>query len=193
MPRSAPPFSNLAAHAYKVILMDPPWSFITYSDAGKERSADRHYVCMTLEEIAALPVGDLAADDCALFLWTTGGFLPAALDLLKGWGFTYKAFCPWVKMTKDGSMPAMGMGYIMRDCVEPCLLATRGKPKRLSRGERNVILAPRREHSRKPDEMYTKIEALYDGPYVELFARTTRPGWASWGNQKNKFDKSLVA
>jgi N6-adenosine-specific RNA methylase IME4 len=128
--------------------------------------------------IASLPVGALAARDCALFLWTIDSHFAVALAVGRAWGFEYKtrAF-EWFKG------PKIGMGYWTRKQTESCLLFTRGKPRRLGKGVRQVIEAPRREHSRKPDETYDRIEALVGGPYVELFARSRRPGWHAWGNE----------
>lgn len=173
---------------YGAILADPPWKFETWSEKGKGRSPERHYECLSVAEIMALPVADLAASDCVLFLWTTWPHLPNALETIKAWGFSYKtdAFL-WVKM-KNGA-PSIGTGYWTRANSECCLLATRGKPKRRKRDVPQVILEPRREHSRKPESARERIERLVDGPYVELFARSQRPGWDAWGNQINHFKK----
>lgn len=181
------PFEGLERGHYAVIMADPPWRFLTYSARGRRKSADRHYNCMTLDDLKALPVAELAAPNCALFFWHTASNLRThALPVLDAWGFTYKTMGPWTKLTADGK-PHFGTGYIMRNAWEPFIVATRGKPKRISRSERDVILARRREHSRKPDEIYPKIEALYAGPYLELFSRTDRPGWTSWGDQTGVF------
>ena len=175
--------SPLAQH-YGVILADPPWTFATYSRKGKGRSAEAHYDCMSLADIKALPVGDWAAADCALFLWITDPSLPQALEVIEAWGFVYKTVAfTWAKTTKDGAGFPIGCGYWTRANPEQCLLATRGRPQRLSRAVPQLILAPRREHSRKPDEVYERIEVLVAGPYLELFARDQRIGWDSWGNE----------
>lgn len=191
----------MPAGQFKAILADPPWAFRTYSggDATPHRSQDDHYPTMSLADMKALPVGRLAARDCALFMWVIGSHLDAALELAAAWGFSLKtdAFY-WMKerlhgadqidlFTNDVPEPRMGMGYWTRKQVEPCWLFTRGKPARLSKGVKQVILAPRREHSRKPNEQYDRIEALVDGPYLELFARQCRPGWHAWGNETDKF------
>lgn len=154
---------------------------------------------MTLAEMAALPVGAAAAKDCALFMWVVGSHLTEAIELAAAWGFTFKtdAFY-WVKQrlieadqadlfTGDLPEPRMGFGYWTRKQVEPCWLFTRGAPARLNKGVRQVILEPRREHSRKPDVARDRIEALVGGPYLEMFARSTRPGWSAWGNEVEKF------
>jgi N6-adenosine-specific RNA methylase IME4 len=167
---------------YGAIYADPPWAFASYSHKGKGRSPEAHYDCMGLDAIKAVPVADWAAPDCALFLWATDPSLPQALEVISAWGFVYKTVAfTWVKTTKDGSGFPIGCGYWTRANPETCLLATRGRPQRLSRSVRQLLFAPRREHSRKPDEGYTCIEALVSGPYLEMFARSRRQRWESWG------------
>jgi N6-adenosine-specific RNA methylase IME4 len=154
---------------------------------------------MDLAELKALPVGDIAAPDCALFMWVVGSHLEESIGLARAWGFTFKtdAFY-WAKQrligadqidlfTGDIAEPRMGFGYWTRKQVEPCWLFTRGAPKRVSKGIRQLIVEPRREHSRKPDAQYDRIEALVGGPRLELFARRARPGWDCWGNETDKF------
>jgi N6-adenosine-specific RNA methylase IME4 len=168
---------------YQAIYADPPWTFATYSHKGKGRSAEAHYSCMSLAEIKALPVADWAAPDCALFLWISNPSLPQALEVIQAWGFQFKTVAfTWAKTTTTGKWH-MGCGYWSRANAEQCLLATRGKPKRLSASVHSLIVSPKREHSRKPDETYDRIEALVTGPYLEMFARQRRPGWDCWGNQ----------
>lgn len=182
------------AGKYGAILADPPWSFQAWSGSHlPSRAADAHYRTMDMDAIAALPVADLAADDCALFCWVCWPTLPDALRVIEAWGFTYKT-CGfnWIKgnslpLFPDDFRARMGLGYWTRANSEVCLLATRGKPKRLDAGVRQVIQAPLREHSRKPDETHARIERLVAGPYIELFARETRPGWDAWGNETGKF------
>jgi len=151
---------------------------------------------MPIEEICALPIASLAADNCALFLWITWPNLLDALSIITAWGFEYKtcAFA-WMKahagqleLFQDGIDDQMGLGYWTRANSEVCLLATRGKPKRINADVRQAIIAPRREHSRKPDCIHERIERLVEGPYLELFARMQRQGWTSWGNEVNKFN-----
>lgn len=183
------------------ILADPPWSFLTY---GKKRTiphraAEEHYQTMTAQELQAMPVADVAARDCALFMWIVDSHLDEALDLGRAWGFSFKTMALiWLKREPlDERQPGfflplphaadISMGYWTRKQAEVCLLFTRGKPRRLSRAVRQVIEAPRREHSRKPDETFDRVEALVGGPYLELFAREARPGWTAWGNQTTKF------
>jgi N6-adenosine-specific RNA methylase IME4 len=168
---------------YRAILADPPWKFATYSTKGMGRSAEAHYDCMTLSDIAELPVREWAAEDSVLFLWTTDPLLQQALSIVSAWGFTYKTIgFVWAKSRKDHTSVSdqdhpIGTGYWARGNPELCLLATRGKPKRLSKSVRKLIVAPRREHSRKPDEIYSRIEALCEGPYLEMFSRFPRNGW----------------
>lgn len=180
--------SPRAAH-YKVVYADPPWTFATYSRKGKGRSAEAYYDCMSLDEIKALPVADWAADDCVLLLWTTDPLLPTAFEVIRAWGFTYKTVgFYWAKLNKFADPTSYressfftGLGFWTRANPELCLLATRGHPHRRQANVRKLIVAPRREHSRKPDEAHQRIEALCEGPYLEMFARSAQPGWDSWG------------
>lgn len=191
------PFAELPKGHFKAIYADPPWSFRAWSkDTGNGRSAESHYGTMTMADIAALPVSELAADDCALFCWVCWPSLPEALDVITSWGFTYKtcgfdwakAHAGQLEMFRDDIAGQVGMGYWTRANSEPCLLATRGSPKRLNADVRQAIIEPRREHSRKPSCVYDRIERLVEGPYLELFSRTSRPGWTMWGNQVGKFE-----
>lgn len=192
---SSPPQSE-----YRVIYADPPWSFATYSDKGKGRSAQAHYDCLGMDDLCKIPVREWAARNCALFLWTTDPLLPQALKLIEAWGFTYKTIgFYWAKLNRSAPRKRFaekdfftGLGFWTRANVEQCLLATRGKPKREAKDVRRLVIAPRREHSRKPEEVYGRIERLLGGPYLELFARGTRPGWDSWGDQSGLFDTGPV-
>jgi N6-adenosine-specific RNA methylase IME4 len=172
---------------YGAILADPPWKFAVYSARGEGRSASQHYATEGHDTLASIPVGEWAADDCALFMWATDPMLPQALELMRAWGFTYKTVgFYWTKRNADGS-PFTGMGYWTRANPEQCLLGTRGHPERLHKDVRRWIDSPRREHSRKPDEIYDRIERLVGGPYLEIFARQTKAGWDAWGNEAGKF------
>ncbi len=184
------PFAGLVPASYGVIMADPPWAFRLFSDKGDRKSPQAHYRCMGLDAIKALPVRDLAAPDCALLLWATWAMLPDAMATLAAWGFAYKTGEPWAKQSSTGRGWAFGTGYIFRNASEPLLVGTRGRPPVLSRGVRGLIVAPVREHSRKPDEVYTQAERLYPGPRVELFARQRRPGWDCWGNETDKFEEA---
>lgn len=181
---------------YGAILADPPWHFKVWSAKGTGRSAEQHYAVMDDDALIALPVGDLAAEDCVLFLWATWPHLPLALQLIEGWGFVYKTGgFDWMKadirqadMFRNDADVQIGLGHWTRANTEPCLLATKGKPKRLDAGVPMGIIEPRRQHSRKPDCIHERIERLVAGPYVELWARqSTRPGWSFWGDQTDKF------
>jgi N6-adenosine-specific RNA methylase IME4 len=172
---------------FGVVYADPPWNFRTRSPKGTGRSPEGrgHYRTMGLDAIRSLPVGEVAADDSVCILWTTNEQLANAQAVLAAWGFAYKTLAfVWAKTTVAGALPGpIGLGFWTRSGAEVALLGTRGRPRRLSRGVRQVILGPRREHSRKPDEAYDRIEALVGGPYLELFARERRPGWHAWGDQ----------
>ncbi len=177
------------ANKYGAIYLDPPWAFETFS--GKQvtahRSVEDHYATMPLHRIASLPVPELAARNCAVFMWVVDSHLDAGLLLFKIWGLAYKTrVFTWVKTTQDGT-PRIGMGYWSRKQTEICLLATQGSPKRLDKGVRELHMEERREHSRKPDEFRRRIERLVAGPYLEMFARQRRPGWDAWGNEVDKF------
>ncbi len=193
LPASSP-FRGYRRNHFSVIAMDCPWTFLTRSAKGKGRSAEKHYACMSLDEIKQLPVAQLAAPDCMLFFWVTDPFLKIGLDVIAALGFEYKTIgFTWAKQNRAGSGFFTGMGYYTRANPEQCLLATRGAPKRIAKDVRQLIIAPRREHSRKPDEAYERMRRLMDGPAIELFARTERPGWAVWGNETQKFNQGDTA
>ncbi len=173
---------------YQVILVDPPCSFKNYSKKGESRNVNRHYDVLSLAEIKQLPVSNLADDNCVLFMWATGPLLDKAFDVISAWDFTYKTMgFVWVKQNKKSPNLFMGGGYWTRSNAEICLLATRGKPKRINADVMQPIISPRREHSRKPDEIRERIERLLDGPYVELFARSESKTWDTWGNDTDHF------
>jgi N6-adenosine-specific RNA methylase IME4 len=181
---------------YGVIYADPPWSFRNWSAKGTGRNAVSHYDCLGFETLAALPIGSLAAENCALFLWATDPLLPRAFDLIQAWGFEYKTVAfYWVKLNtaaKHDSDYFTGLGYWTRANPEQCLLATRGKPPRKAKDVRRLVVERRREHSRKPDCVRERIERLVAGPYLELFARETKEGWDCWGDQVALFDNGAV-
>lgn len=185
---------------FSCIVADPPWNFRTYSRKGEGRGAVQHYPCMSLDDLGALPVEKAAARDAHLFMWTTGPMLPQAFTLLAAWGFKYSAVAfVWVKLNKTvdarqlrfvpllGAECFVGLGHTTRQNAEFVLLGRRGKPTRNSRAIRQIIVSPRREHSRKPDEALERIEAYCDGPRLEMFARSERVGWTAWGNETSKF------
>lgn len=196
------PFGDLPRGQYGAIYADPPWHFQSWTtprwNGGRQFQSPAKappYDALNLDEIEALPVGDLAAPDCALFAWGIWVMLPQILRVIEAWGFNYKTCAfNWIKadlsqmdMLAESESGQLGLGYWVRQNSEFCLLATRGAPTRLHRNVRQGIIEPRREHSRKPDCVPGRIERLVAGPYVELFARTARPGWDCWGNEVGKF------
>lgn len=170
---------------YNIIYADPPWQFKVYSSKGLGRSAESHYPTMSLEEIKRLPVGELAANDCALFMWTTVPLLQECFSIMKAWGFDYKTIAfIWIKQNKRTDSLFWGMGYWTRANAELCMLATKGHPKRQSARVHQVIISHIQEHSKKPEEARDRIVQLIgDLPRVELFARTKSDGWDVWGNE----------
>jgi N6-adenosine-specific RNA methylase IME4 len=169
---------------FGAIYADPAWKFESWGEDGQDRAAANHYTLTTLDDMKAMPVEALAADDCVLFMWVSDPMLPHALELIAAWGFTFKTVAfTWVKASKTGETEHLGNGYWTRANPEMCLLATRGKPQRLNMDVRQLLVAPLQEHSRKPDEAYERIERLVAGPYLELFARRPREHWMSWGNE----------
>lgn len=196
------PFTGLPRASAGAILADPPWHFQSWTNGrwkgdGKIFAPQKapEYHTMSVEQIAALPVGDLAARDCALFCWGIWVMLPQVLSVIEAWGFTYKTCAfNWIKadiqqidMFREDSSGQLGLGYWVRQNSEFCLLATRGTPQRLNADVRQGIIERRRQHSRKPTCVYERIERLVGGPYLEIFARTQRPGWTAWGNEVGKF------
>ena len=169
---------------YNIIYADPPWSFKTYSNKGKEKkSADNHYNCMSIQDIYNLPVGEIAAENCVLFLWVTMPMLQDGLETIKRWGFTYKTCAfNWVKKNKKSDSFFWGLGYWTRSNSEICLLATKGNPKRISKSVHQVCDARIMQHSKKPDEIRNRIVQLMgDIPRIELFAREKAEGWDVMG------------
>ena len=200
---------------FRLIAADPPWQFATFSSKGRDRCPDgpltrnqsrqnspaRHYDTMPLQDIKDMPVSDVAADDCLLLMWAVDPMIPQALDVGRCWGFEFKTVgFYWAKERRTTSKRGaafddenkrrfpMGTGYWTRANPESCLLFTRGSPKRLATDVRKLIVAPRREHSRKPDEFYSEAARLVAGPRLELFAREPREGWTVWGNETAKFE-----
>ena len=192
MPVNAWPFGALRPLSYDVIMADPPWTFALYSDRGKAKSPQGQYECMSTDAIAALPVGHLARGDAWLWLWATYPMLPQAFEVMAAWGFSYVTGGPWIKRGASGKL-AMGTGYVLRSCSEIFLLGRFGNPQTFSRSIRNVIEAPQREHSRKPDEAYAMAESLFgEGRRLDLFSRESRPGWDAFGLESGKFDRSAA-
>jgi N6-adenosine-specific RNA methylase IME4 len=182
-------FGNLVPFRYGVILIDPMWDFKNYSAKGEAKNPNQHYACESVEDMAVnFPVGHLAAPDCAMFMWATAPMLDQGLWLMKQYGFTFKSAAAWAKQSSTGNKWAFGPGYTFRSACEFILLGTIGSPKVISHSVRNLIVAPVREHSRKPDDLHRMAEAMYAGPRCEIFGRESRDGWEAWGNQADKFD-----
>lgn len=170
---------------YQVIYADTPWAYRVWSKKGNGRSAESHYPTMSIEEIADLPVNELADENCALFLWVTFPLLKEIWKVIDAWGFTYKSVAfVWIKQNKKADSLFWGMGYWTRANAEICILATKGSPKRYSKRVHQVIVSHIEEHSKKPEEARRRIEQLMgDVPRIELFARRETPGWDVWGNE----------
>ncbi len=187
------PFGALEPQAYSLIMIDCAWHFETRSKAGEEKSPQAKYRTMTLDGIAALPVADLACENCLLWMWATAPMLDVQMDIMKGWGFRFSTSGVWVKTTTTGKL-AFGTGYVFRNSHEIVLIGTRGEPKAVSKSIRSTIMAPVREHSRKPDEAYEAARALVPyGRAADVYSRESRQGWESFGDQAGMFDEQLVA
>lgn len=183
------PFAGLKMNHYQVLLVDPPWRFKTWSETNQTKAPGRHYNIMSLDDIKALPVATLAASDCALVIWACAPTLDQAFSVMSAWGFKFKTAGAWAKQSSTGAKWAFGTGYLLRSAAEFYLIGTVGKPKTAVKNVRNLIAAPVREHSRKPNQMRRDLERMFpDVPRAELFARTTAPGWDSWGNQTERFE-----
>lgn len=181
---------EMPSKKYRIIYADPPWNFENWSEKGEDRNVKNHYSCMSMKDIAALPVGDMAEDDALLFLWVTDPLMDQQIAIMQGWGFTYKTVAfTWVKLNANTPGYFMGMGYYTRSNPEMVLLGRRGTPGRPVVGNiRQLVVEPRREHSRKPDIIRDNIDAMYPtGDRIELFARSRARGWDAWGNQVDKF------
>ncbi len=172
---------------FSTIYADPPWRF--QNRTGKmapEHQRLLRYPTMTLEEILELPVNRLAASEAHLYLWVPNALIAEGLEVMKRWGFTYKTNLVWYKIRKDGGPDGRGVGFYFRNVTELILFGVRGSMRTLQPGRTQVNLVPKRkrEHSRKPDEIYNLIEECSPGPYLELFARHPRKGWGQWGNEE---------
>jgi N6-adenosine-specific RNA methylase IME4 len=182
------PFGDLQPHSYDLIMADPAWHFKTFSEEGEAKAPQAQYRTMLLDDIKALPVLDLAAPDCVLWLWAVNPMLPQAIDVLTAWGFEFKTAGTWIKTTVHGKV-AFGTGYILRSSNEPFLIGTRGKPV-TSRSVRSGFMGLAREHSRKPEEAYVNAEKLMPkARRLELFSRTNRLGWDYFGDEVGKFNE----
>ncbi len=184
------PFDSLTGNSFRTVLADPPWQFANRTGkVAPEHKRLSRYDTMSLERIMALPVGGLTANPAHLYLWVPNALLPEGLAVMTAWGFAYKSNIVWHKVRKDGGSDGRGVGFYFRNVTEIVLFGVKGKSARtLAPGRRqvNLIATRKREHSRKPDELYEIIEACSPGPYLELFARGTRATWTSWGHQADE-------
>lgn len=168
--------SQMTGHTsrYATLLADPPWDI--QQRGGGCIGAEEHYDLMSASDIAALPVGRLVAPDAHLWLWVTNASLWAGKQVMEAWGFSYRSILTWIK-------PKLGLGRYLRNQTEHVLLGVRGRAPIQFRAQGSWLYAPGQEHSHKPEEQYAVIERCSLGPYLELFARRTRPGWHVWGNE----------
>lgn len=183
---------RVGARKFATVLADPPWQF--KNRTGKmapEHKRLSRYATLTLDEIKSLPVRSITTDTAHLYLWVPNALLSEGLEVMKSWGFTYKTNIIWYKVRKDGGPDRRGVGFYFRNVTEMILFGVKGKNARTlqpGRSQENIIISRKREHSRKPDEQYDIIESCSWGPRIELFARGTRPGWFSWGDQADEYE-----
>lgn len=181
-----------AGRKFATVLADPPWQF--QNRTGKvapEHKRLARYGTMMLDDILALPVHEIADEPAHLYLWVPNALLPEGLRVMEAWGFKYKSNVVWHKVRKDGGPDGRGVGFYFRNTTELVLFGVRGKNARTlapGRSQVNIMRTMKREHSRKPDEMYDIVESCSSGPFLELFARGTRPGWSGWGNQAENYE-----
>ncbi|WP_372712173.1 MT-A70 family methyltransferase [Hyphomicrobium sp.] len=205
------PFGDLPRGGFACVTADPPWHFrartaLQSANWTSRRDAEKHYDVLSVEDIKALPVGELAAKDAHLFLWITGPMIVQGthVEIMKAWGFKPSSMAfTWVKLKRSHNplqlrcLPShesdlhVSLGLTTRKNAEFCILGRRGNAKRLAKDVREIIMSPVREHSRKPDEFFDRVQRYCAGPYVELFSRQSRENWSSWGNQAGLFDASL--
>jgi N6-adenosine-specific RNA methylase IME4 len=174
------------AGVYGTILADPPWQFDNRTGkVAPEHRRLRRYPTMKLDEICSLPLASHVAKQSHLYLWVPNALLREGLTVLGAWGFTYKTALTWLKIRKDGEPDGRGVGFYFRNVTETVLFGVKGSMRTLAPGRRqvNVLATRKREHSRKPDEMYDIIEACSPGPFLELFARAPRAGWVQFGDE----------
>jgi N6-adenosine-specific RNA methylase IME4 len=176
----------LGGEPFGTLLADPPWRFQnrTGKVAPEHRRLSR-YDTMSWKEIADLPVADVMARTSHCYLWVPNALVAEGLRVLEGWGFTYKTMLVWHKVRKDGGSDGRGVGFYFRNVTEPILFGVRGHLRTHAPGRRqvNLVRTQKREHSRKPDEIYPIIEACSPGPHLEMFARYPQPGWVCWGDE----------
>lgn len=188
-------FDPLQPHSFDIICADPPWHFkVRNEKTGIKKSAQAHYSVMSVDDIAALPVHELAARDAVLLLWVPAPLLPSGIACMKHWGFVYRTNLVWRKVTKNGKN-RWGPGFWARTLHEQVLLGTVGDPfrKLCQKAFPSLFDGVAREHSRKPSEFYDLVDQCLDGRKVDLFARESRPGWETWGLERTKYDEGDIA
>lgn len=183
-------FTEKVKSKYRTILADPPWRFANRrGKMAPEHHRLSRYSTLSFREIKEIPVSNVVAEESHLYLWVPNALLPEGLDVLKSWGFEYKTNLVWHKIRKDGGPDGRGVGFYFRNTTEMVLFGIRGKLRTSAPGRKqvNIIRSQKREHSKKPDELYNIIEACSPGPYLELFARGTRINWKQWGNEVENY------
>jgi len=183
----------LSGRRFGTILADPPWQFMNRTGKiAPEHKRLSRYETLGLRDIMAIPVEQAAATPGHLYLWVPNAILPEGLKVMEAWGFKYKSNIIWHKVRKDGGPDGRGVGFYFRNTTEMLLFGIKGTLRTLDAGRRqvNIIKTRKREHSRKPDEQYAIIEACSPGPFLELFARGSRPGWTAWGNEADEYAPS---
>ena len=187
-------FTKSVSGRFATIVADPPWRF--QNRTGKmapEHQRLLRYPTLSIEEICQIPVASVAATESHLYLWVPNALLAEGLQVMQRWGFQYKSNIVWYKTRKDGGPDGRGVGFYFRNVTELILFGVRGRMRTLQPGrtQTNIIVSQKREHSRKPDEIFPLIEECSPGPYLELFARFQRPGWTQWGNEDVEQNTSL--
>jgi N6-adenosine-specific RNA methylase IME4 len=179
---------------YSTVLADPPWQFTNRTGKiAPEHKRLSRYATMTLQEIMELPVSHIVVEPSHLYLWVPNALVAEGLEVMKRWGFTYKTNIIWYKVRKDGGPDRRGVGFYFRNVTEMVLFGVRGKNGRTlqpGRTQPNIVSSRKREHSRKPDELYDIMESCSPGPYIELFARGPRSSWRQWGNEADSYSPS---
>ncbi|MEX0701409.1 MAG: MT-A70 family methyltransferase [Planctomycetales bacterium] len=188
----SPPIFDGLARDHGAILVDPPWRFSNRTGkVAPEHKRLNRYPTMSMAEIAALPVAELAAAKAHLYMWCPNALLLEGLEIMRAWGFTYKTNLVWYKIRKDGGPDGRGVGFYFRNVTELVLFGVKGKLRTAKPGRTqvNLLQSRKQEHSRKPHELYDVIEGCSPGPYLELFARFRRPGWTQWGDQADSYEE----
>ncbi|KAA9130886.1 S-adenosylmethionine-binding protein [Marinihelvus fidelis] len=182
---------TVAGQKFSTILADPPWQFINKTGkVAPEHKRLSRYGTLPLKDIVSIPVDSVTKDRAHLYLWVPNALLKEGLEVMEAWGFTYKTNLIWHKVRKDGGPDGRGVGFYFRNTTEIVLFGIKGTNARTldpGRSQVNIMRTQKREHSRKPDEMYSIIESCSWGPYLELFARGSRDGWTTWGDQSDEY------